>query len=299
MKRSVIIDRVYNVEIFRQADKPVDRPRLVVVAYLPNRLTCRILEDCIQAIQKYTSDDSHELWIIDNASPSGNAGWLRKFQGVNLIINRSKPVYPLWKDPLLSLNSFLKGKRHPYEASYANAIALELAARIIHPESKYLMTLHMDTMPCHPGWMKFLQSKIEQGYAGAGVRMDKGRVPDGVLHILGCMFDYQLFNQLHLDFFPELPKYDVGDRVTTKLREKGYPVFACQNTLWMPELIEKIPASSPFRYLHVDRSFDDNGNVIFLHLGRGVQKSVGSESFKTSANDWIKFAEYFLRGPLA
>ncbi len=103
--------------------------------------------------------------------------------------------------------------------------------------------------------------------------------------------DFRLFQKLHLDFFPELPELDVGDRVTVKLREAGYEIFACPNTVWEPGLAERIPISSPFRELHVDRSFDDEGNLIFLHLGRGVRRSLGEHRKGVTPQEWIRAVE--------
>jgi hypothetical protein len=88
----------------------------------------------------------------------------------------------------------------------------------------------------------------------------------------------------------------VGDRVTVALREAGYDVFACRNTLWQPELIEEIPPASPLRYFGVDRSFDDEGNIIFLHLGRGVRKAADGYSSSTTVEAWIRFAEEHFLG---
>jgi hypothetical protein len=163
--------------------------------------------------------------------------------------------------------------------------------RFIDPASHYLMSLHMDTMPCHPGWLTFLLAKVEGDVAAAGVRMDTSRTPEGVLHVLGFVVDYQRFRMLGLDYFPQLPKYDVGDRVTVELRRAGYRVFACRNTLWEPSLVEQIPADSPLRSLPVDRSFDDEGNVIFLHLGRGVRKSSDGYERGLTAQEWVTFAD--------
>jgi len=159
------------------------------------------------------------------------------------------------------------------------------------------MMLHMDTMPCHVGWLSFLQSTLGSSVRAAGVRMDRFRVSEGVLHVLGYLVDFQLLRHLHLDFLPHLPGYDVGDRVTVALREAGYDVFACRNTHKDPELVDRISASSPLRNLHVDRSFDDDGNVIFLHLGRGVHKASGTTyTGKTTPEEWIRFADRHLLG---
>jgi hypothetical protein len=71
-------------------------------------------------------------------------------------------------------------------------------------------------------------------------------------------------------------------------------VFVCPNTVWEAQLAEAIPPSSPLRDLHVDRSFDDDGNLIFLHLGRGVRKSTGEHKKGPSTADWIRIAREHL-----
>jgi len=282
--------RTYTVRLLRRVAQPAQAPRLIVVAYQPNEPAQNILRVCIQAIQRYTPEP-HELWVVDNNSHRMNVDWLLQWPEINIVLNRTEPVPPegrgfwaRWRQLQCQENW----------ASYANAIALELAVRLIDPQTHYLMTLHMDTLPCRAGWLSFLQSKLSDSVCAAGVRMDRARTPEGVLHVLGYLVDFQLFRQLNLDFLPQLPQYDVGDRVTVGLREAGYGVFACHNTLWEPQLIEMIPSFSSLRHLHVDRSFDDDGNVIFLHLGRGVRKSSGDHGTGTMPEEWIQFAEKHL-----
>ena len=139
-----------------------------------------------------------------------------------------------------------------------------------------------------------MRGKIDEQVRASGVRMDTARVKEWILHVLGPMVDFQLFRQLNLDFFPQLPNYDVGDRVIVQLRQAGFDVFACPNSLWDEKLLDALPEQSPFRSLYVDRSFDYAGNVIFLHLGRGVRKSSGEFVKGTATEEWIQFADEYL-----
>jgi hypothetical protein len=154
----------------------------------------------------------------------------------------------------------------------------------------------MDTAPCREGWLSFLTSKINDQVKAAGVRLERSRTAEGVLHVLGYVVDFQLFQTLKLDFLPQLPQYDVGDRVTITLREAGYHVFACQNTASDPMLANEIPLSSPLHDLPVDRCFNDTGEVIFLHLGRAIVKSFRSPHRGTSPETWINFIKHNLLG---
>ena len=290
LKELIIDHRTYKVEIYPCTSKPLDAPRLAIVSYQPNDQAKELLRVCIDAIQKTTSNP-YELWIIDNNSPLDNCRWLLEIKDVNVVFNRTDPMLSRVQGLIKYITTKFNFKyKHPVEASYANAIALELALQLIHPDTKYFMALHMDTMPCHTNWLIFLQSKIDQGYAGAGARIDKTRTPEGVLHVLGLMVNFPLFTSLNLNFLPSLPEFDTGDRVTVAFRNSGYKIYACRNTLWEPDLIKCIPLLSPMRKFQVDRAFDDKGNVIFLHLGRGIRKSSGKHIEGITTKEWIEFA---------
>lgn len=295
MAPSLLVDgNDYRIDVKVQVSQPVSAPRLVVVAYQPNQRASDVLRACLRAIQKFTPGE-YELWIVDNNSPPEHVDWLRGWPYINVIRNLTPPIPPQAKRFPQRFWRSLFGRQQQREwGSYANAAALEIAARIIDPQSHFLMTLHMDTMPCHENWLPYLQSKVIGKVAAAGVRMDNVRVPDGVLHVLGYLVDFQRFRQLNLDFWPQLPQYDVGDRVTVALRQAGSDVFACPNTIWQPALIEGIPVSSPLHHLSVDRAFDEDGNVIFLHLGRAVRKSVEGHHSGISVDEWLAFADVLM-----
>jgi hypothetical protein len=275
--------REYDLEVYRRVISGADAPRIVVVSYQQNHVARELLRICIRSVKAFTPEE-HELWVIDNNSPRENLAWLLDCPDINLALNRTEPLPP---EARVSGANDASAASQGAWGSYANAVGLEIAVRLMDQGVRFFMSLHMDALPCRAGWLSFLKSKIAGNVLAAGVRLDRTRTPDGVLHVLGYMVDFREFKKLDLDFFPELPGSDVGDRVTIKLREAGYQVFACPNTVWRPELASRIPSSSPFKELHVDRAFDDEGNLIFLHLGRGVRRSSGLHSKGTSAEEWI------------
>ncbi|MBI5248485.1 MAG: hypothetical protein HY912_03225 [Desulfomonile tiedjei] len=286
MKSLITLDgREYEVEVHRQVAISPDSPRLVVVSNLRNSSAVSLLDACLDSIERFTPEP-HEVWVIDNNSPRGNVRRLLERPEINVALNRTEPLPPEARAQDVSCppDQLNWGR-------YANAVGLELAARLIDPATRYFMSMHMDTLVCRSGWMSFLKGKLRNGTAAAGVRMDRTRTPEGVLHVLGYMVDFALFQELNLDFFPQLPEFDVGDLVTVKLREAGFGVFACPNTVWEPDLVQGIPDCSPLKTLHVDRAFDDDGNVIFLHLGRGIRRSTGEHRNGTSVEEWLLVAE--------
>ena len=286
--RSFTLDGLtYHVELLHQVKQPPSSPRLVIVAYQPNPQASRILDICIRTIKCHTFEP-HELWVIDNNSPADNTTWLHEVPGINVAFNHTFPIPP--RQRKLPWNYIKSLQRQQRWGSYANAIGLELAVRMVEPECHFLVTLHMDTAPCQAGWLSYLQSKLNNSVRASGVHLQRNRVPEGVLHVLGLMLDFQLFRQLKLDFYPCLPQFDVGDRVTIGFRQAGYDVTACRDTLNQPELVNDIPVSSPLKDLRVFRALDDENRVIFLHLGRGVRKTTGEHTRGVTPNEWINFA---------
>lgn len=288
---AVMLDgREYTLRIRRTVRLNSLAPRLVVVAHQGTRAARELLEVCLAAVRRFTPEP-HELWVVDNNSPKEHLRWLEHEPATNVVFNRTEPLPPEER------TTESPGQNPPSQrnwGSYANAVGLEIGARFIDPTSRYLMTMHMDTLPCRRGWLSFLGSKLTNGTAAAGVRMDRTRVREGVLHVLGYMVDFQLFKRLGLDFFPQLPDLDVGDRVSVQLRAKGYGLFECRNTMWEPELVNEIPPGSPLRDLPVDRAFDDEGNPVFLHLGRGLLKATGEHVRGVPVEKWIEFAKVHL-----
>lgn len=280
----------YHVAVYRRVSLPPAAPRIVMVSRLDNPTAAVLLETCLSAVQCFTPEP-HELWVIDNNSQTGFLEKVLERPDVNFALNRTEPVEPAAR--AAGGADFAPGSQQQW-GSYANAAALEIAVRLIDPATRILVTMHMDSAPCRVTWLGYLLSKCNERVRAAGVRLDRSRVPQGVLHVLGYAVDFQLFQALNLNFWPALPDLDVGDRVTVALREAGYDVFACRNTLWEPELVERIPADHPLRNLAVDRSFDDEDHVIFLHLGRGVRKATGEHRQGTLIHEYVDILQKLL-----
>jgi hypothetical protein len=280
----ILNSKTYHLHVYRNQVLPAEHPRLIIPTFLPNRTALEMLVICLQSIQNFTQFP-HEVWISDNNSPSQYSAWLTEQPGINIILNKTTPIPPnkhqIW-------NLFSRKKQYRW-GSYANAVGLEIALQFIPQETKNILTLHMDTLACHHNWLSFLTSKLGERVKAAGFRLERHRNPEGVLHVLGCLFDYQLFKELNLDFFPQLPQIDVGDKITLAFRKAGYQIYACADKQEQIDSIKRMP--SYFQNVNVDRFLDDQDNLIFLHLGRGVRKSIGKHLSGISSTDWIKMAK--------
>jgi hypothetical protein len=285
----VVRGRPYRISLIRRATAPVDAPRLVIVSYLRAETNELLLRACIQSIRRFTHT-AYELWVVDNNSAPTRIEWLSQQPDINLVLNRTTPFEG--KRTVLQRMGL---SRVPADAqvktgSFANAVALEIAAQLVDPGSKLMFTMHSDTLVCNDGWLTFLMSRLDSHTRGAAVLRDRIRV--NAMHVCGMLFDYQLFRKLAMNFFPDPPNYDVGDLITIRLREAGCGYYVCPNTYNNPALDDKIDVSDPLRQMHCAKTFNDNGDVIYLHLARGTWKGSGTyrESLITTADDWLAYA---------
>ena len=284
-----VFGRNYDISVHYKRKEDPAAARLVIVSFQPNETAQEILRLCIDSILHYT-DESHELWVIDNCSPAKYSSWLADEPDLNLIFNRTPPA-----PPTSILGRFSKANKNRYPGSYANAVALEIAAKTVDPKTRVMMSLHMDTMVCCQGWLSYLQSHMNEKVRAVGVRMDTTRVR--AIHVLGLMFDFNLYRTLNLSFMHNMPNHDCGDGISIALEREGYELWAAPNSMWEPAVLDRLHADSPFRDLAVDRSLNDKGEVFFMHLGRGVEKSVkGGYPGKTNPDEWVRFGRQVVLG---
>ena len=260
---------------------------LVVVSHAPNAAAARVLAACIDSLRANTPEE-HALWVVDNGSPPSVGAYLAT-QDVNTVLLGADPASntrPCGSGSVTHVSA-------EHAASYANGVSIEIARALMPDGVRYLFTAHQDVAACKRGWLSFLRSKLDDEVKAAGVRLDRARVPDGVLHVLGLLVDVQALGRLELDFLPRLPQYDAGDGVSTGLRAAGFGLYAARNTHTDPALADALPPGSPYRGLAVDRALDDDGDVFFVHLGRGTEKALGlyARPGRATVAEYLRFLD--------
>jgi hypothetical protein len=171
---------------------------------------------------------------------------------------------------------------------------LEFAKKLfykINYNPSFFMTLHMDVMFTNQETINKLRQKLlNKEYIACGVRdqMNLGNEYK-ILHPLGCMWNYNLFKDLNLNFMPKFPKFDVGEKAVADSLDKNLKIFGYENSRNNKFLFDKI--DNKYKSLKsVDICVDENYNVIFLHLGRGILKSSNKYKKNTFTTiDWINW----------
>lgn len=275
-ERVVIEGRAYEVDVRRVSARKAADVSVAIVSYNGRELT-RL---AIDSVSRWAGDRC-EIWVVDNASTDGSAEDLLARDDCSVVLNRT----PTGLHDLSLLRRLLLRPGSRGTGSYSNGIGLELAAR--YASSRWLFVMHNDCMVTHPGWLSFLLSKVGEQTRGVAMAVDPIRV--NAMHCSGYLCDLQLVRDVGLSFLPHLPLYDVGDGITIGIRRLGLDYYVCANTFNRPDTVEWIASDHPLRDVYCSRTFDDERNVIFAHLGRGTAKAAGqySRPGKTDAPTWL------------
>ncbi len=295
----------YRINICQKTANDAESIKILIPVYILSKQGYEIVRVCIESLKRNTQEN-HEIWIIDNNSPTKYSTKLSQIKNINIITNKTEPINKRLttqekKKSIFNIKNLLKGKKKKSQlsdGSYANAIALEIGCRIINQNTRHVLTMHSDTIVTRKKWLTYLKSKLNNEVRAVGCFKDNIRI--NALHISGLLFDFQLFKSLEVNFLPnikqrlskELPEYDAGDLISLRFLQNNYKLFCCKNTHNNKNLLPAISKNSIFN-LSTDQSFDDNDNIIFMHLGRGTPKSINKykKNNKTTAKQWIEFAD--------
>ena len=203
-----------------------------------------------------------------------------------------------YKDEVLSIaenikwinnNHGIKGKMEEIGSSQ-NASAIEISKQYV--DTEYVFIAHCDVCICDSKFFDCMFQKISEGFRVVGPFFD--RCPDRIkaLHVSGLFMETKIMNEV--DFFPKRidsnSRMDVGDAVTLYCRNNSIDHY-CLVSTHNKDIVAKI--DDKFKDFNVVRSIDDDLNVIFMHLGRGVPKTIGTYaktgSKRVYLEDWIEF----------
>ena len=203
-----------------------------------------------------------------------------------------------------------------YCRAAANAEAIEVGLKYV--KSDLVFMCHNDTVACHDNWMNILYEKIQEGCHIAGTVLDNVRIK--AVHISGMLLTTELAKKIScypinkkasivyqgLSFekiselninatkkalnIPDNVHLDVGDTYTQYCRENNLNYFCLKNT--ENDNVD-FKLMEPYTNFFADRAVDDSGNVVFMHLGRGIAKKDKKYSIKgrVSSHEWEKFVE--------
>tara|TARA_R110002020_G_scaffold154318_1_gene333892 strand:- start:1033 stop:1779 length:747 start_codon:yes stop_codon:yes gene_type:complete len=156
--------------------------------------------------------------------------------------------------------------------SHANATALEKGMEMVN--TKHVFMCHNDVVATSETWMDYFISKIAEGYSLVGASSDQSRIK--AVHQSGLLVESEIARSV--SFYPVYNEgkmlLDVADSLTKFCRDSGLSYFVCDNTFNKPELAGSIKEER-YKDVRIDRALDEDGNVIFLHLGRGTRKHSG------------------------
>ena len=177
--------------------------------------------------------------------------------------------------------------------SSQNASAIEITKK--HIRDDFVFLAHCDVCVTSESFYETLFEKIKE-YELIGPLFDICEERIGALHVSGLFMRTELMNKIN--FFPRRidkdNRMDVGDAATLYCREHALKYLCLPNTYNSPQLAKKI-RDEKFRNFQVTRCLDNNNDVIFMHLGRGIPKTIGTYnkvgSDRVYLNDWIKFCK--------
>jgi len=207
-----------------------------------------LLECAISSFERFSGGFNFRYIVVENSSDDSYKEFAESLGNVLWVQNNTKHI-----------------------GSEANAIAIDVGSKFVDTEFAFIC--HVDTMACHSGWMDFIYNKaVQNGYSMVGFREDAQRV--NAIHQAGILIRSDVLKSVS-----SFPVYDggkmvmdVGDSFTVYCRDNGLKYFCCDNTFNNKELVDKVDV---FNGILIDRAVDDDCNVIFMHLGRGIVKLHG------------------------
>lgn len=266
----------FQVDILTHVFNPDARATVIIV----NSLTSRMTLNALASFRKFNDiptnyvvvDNFSEQWVLDDL--------VREAGGYATVLsNHGEP----------------KSIKLGHWDSLLNAIGVDIGSRFVSTPLGFVC--HNDVLACRRGWLRHLAERFTPTCRGAAFSRDNDRIR--AMHVSGYMYDATLYTQQVAHWYPQRGVWDVGDHYTQYLRDAGIDHHVCRCTHNSPELVPR-PSGDPRTGwkmpISSDCSLDDEGNVLYMHMGRGSAKSIGaySKPGKTTHDEWIDFGTWLV-----
>ena len=199
-----------------------------------------------------------------------------------------------YKEKTLSLCENITWITNPTHLTNSDANAIGVEVGLKHSSSDYVFISHCDTFVTSKTFLPSLIKKTQEGNELVGTVLDPCRIE--AVHQSGMLVKSEIAKSVNL--YPvrnhtEMT-HDVCDLITEKCRDNDIKHMCFNNTFNTPSLIDDL--SEPFKSFHVDRCLDENGEVMFMHLGRGIPKQFNqyNKPNRVYFPQWVKFCESYL-----
>ena len=258
----------------------VVHPDAQVTVIIVNSLTSQMTLNALASFRKFNDIPTNYV-VVDNFSDQVvlDALVLEAGEFATVISNHGEP----------------KSIKLGHWDSLLNAIGLDIGSRFVQTPLGFVC--HNDVLACRPGWLRRLTERLTEKCRGASFSQDNDRIK--AMHVSGYLYDTVIYPHQTAFWYPIQGKWDVGDHYTHMLREAGMDYHVCKCTHNSPEL-EPRPEGDPrvgFGHaISTDCAMDDEGNVIYMHMGRGSAKSIGtySKPGKTTHDEWVVFGSWLV-----
>lgn len=169
--------------------------------------------------------------------------------------------------------------------SYANAEGIIVGLEKV--ESEWVFLCHCDIFVTSNLFFEELSKKEEEGYKMVGTGLDLTRIH--ACHISGVFVTTEIARAVDMYPVGGVGYMDVGDDITRYCRDEDIKYCCLENTY--NSFKEDGLADDRYKGFVVNRSVNSNGEVLFMHLGRGIPKTEGiyKKEGRVYFEDWIDF----------
>ncbi len=243
---------------------------VILVAYK----TGKLVELALKSFEKFKPDDLDiTYFVVENSDETSYCSDLVKINPkVHFLSNPAANGCP---------------------GSIANGLGIELAKKYITTD--YTFLCHSDVCVTSKKFFTELENKGNEGFCVVGLSKDTIRI--GAAHASGLLVSTHILKDTSV--MPDLPRLDVCDRLTEYCNDNTLPVSIFSNTYNDRSLVRELEGiyKDMGEACGVDRSISDDGEVIYMHLGRGTPKAHNKyfKPGKITHDKWLTICSEILK----